>query len=418
MIYLKILRIFFKCVFILALLLDTAVFGVVIYLNGSISDNYKIKKGDGLTFNTAVPITAEYEGLKLSQTGKTEQIGEEFDVKLKAFGIIPFSTVNVEVVDELHVSVLGTPFGMKLYTDGVLVIDITTVETVSGSISPGEDAGVKKGDYILSADGKQVLTNEELSAAVAASGGNRIKLVIKRGGTPKTVYVTPALSKETNSYRIGLWVRDSSAGIGTLTFYSPATGIVCGLGHGVCDEDTGDLLELKNGEIVSAEIVSVEKGSSGSPGQLKGRFTYGTIGKIDCNSEKGVYSVLKGKLGFSRLAETALKQEVRDGDAQIFCTVDGREPQLYSCRIKKRSSAYLSATQNMTVTVTDPELLKLTGGIVQGMSGSPILQNGKLIGAVTHVLIDDPTTGYAIFAENMLKEAESTAGNAKVRKAS
>lgn len=418
MIYLKILRIFFKYVFILALLLDTAVFGVVIYLNGSISDNYKIKKGDGLTFNTAVPITAEYEGLKLSQTGKTEQIGEEFDVKLKAFGIIPFSTVNVEVVDELHVSVLGTPFGMKLYTDGVLVIDITTVETVSGSISPGEDAGVKKGDYILSADGRQVLTNEELSAAVAASGGNRIKLVIKRGGTQKTVYVTPALSKETNSYRIGLWVRDSSAGIGTLTFYSPATGIVCGLGHGVCDEDTGDLLELKNGEIVSAEIVSVEKGSSGSPGQLKGRFTYGTIGKIDCNSEKGVYSVLKGKLGFSRLTETALKQEVRDGDAQILCTVDGKEPQLYSCRIKKRSSAYLSATQNMTVTVTDPELLKLTGGIVQGMSGSPILQNGKLIGAVTHVLIDDPTTGYAIFAENMLKEAESTAGNAKVRKAS
>ncbi len=418
MIYLKILRIFFKCVFILALLLDTAVFGAVIYLNGSISDNYKIKKGDGLTFNTAVPITAEYEGLKLSQTGKTEQIGEEFDVKLKAFGIIPFSTVNVEVVDELHVSVLGTPFGMKLYTDGVLVIDITTVETVSGIISPGEDAGVKKGDYILSADGKQVLTNEELSAAVAASGGNRIKLVIKRGGTQKTVYVTPALSKETNSYRIGLWVRDSSAGIGTLTFYSPATGIVCGLGHGVCDEDTGDLLELKNGEIVSAEIVSVEKGSSGSPGQLKGRFTYSTIGKFDCNSEKGVYSVLKGKLGFSRLTETALKQEVKDGDAQILCTVDGREPQLYSCRIKKRSSAYLSATQNMTVTVTDPELLKLTGGIVQGMSGSPILQNGKLIGAVTHVLIDDPTTGYAIFAENMLKEAESTAGNAKVRKAS
>lgn len=414
----KILRIFFKCVFILALLFDIAVFGAVIYLNGSISDNYKIKKGDGLTFNTAVPITAEYEGLKLSQTDKTEQIGEEFDVKLKAFGIIPFSTVNVEVVDELHVSVLGTPFGMKLYTDGVLVIDITTVETVSGSISPGEDAGVKKGDYILSADGKQVLTNEELSTAVAASGGNRIKLVIKRGGTQKTVYVTPALSKETNSYRIGLWVRDSSAGIGTLTFYSPATGIVCGLGHGVCDEDTGDLLELKNGEIVSAEIVSVEKGSSGSPGQLKGKFTYGTIGKIDCNSEKGVYSVLKGKLGFSRLTETALKQEVRDGDAQILCTVDGREPQLYSCRIKKRSSAYLSATQNMTVTVTDPELLKLTGGIVQGMSGSPILQNGKLIGAVTHVLIDDPTTGYAIFAENMLKEAESTAGNAKVRKAS
>ena len=414
----KILRVFLKCVFILALLLDIAVFGAVIYLNGSISDDYKIKKGDGLTFNTAVPITAEYEGLKLSQTGKTEKIGEEFDVKLKAFGIIPFTTVNVEVVDELHVSILGTPFGMKLYTDGVLVIDITTVETASGSVCPGENAGVKKGDYILSADGKQVLTNEELSAAVAASGGNRIKLVIKRGGAQKTVYVTPALSKETDSYRIGLWVRDSSAGIGTLTFYSPATGVVCGLGHGVCDEDTGDLLELKNGELVSAEIISVEKGSSGSPGQLRGKFTYSTIGKFDCNSEKGVYSVLKGKLGFSRLTETALKQEVKDGEAQILCTVDGKEPKLYSCRVKKRSSAYLSATQNMTVTVTDPELLNITGGIVQGMSGSPILQNGKLIGAVTHVLIDDPTTGYAIFAENMLKEAENTAGNTRQKKAS
>lgn len=402
----KFARVLAKSVFYIILALDIAVFSMIAYLDITVSDDYKIKKGDPLTIDSAVPITAVYEGTKLSASGKTENIGEEFNVELKAFGIIPFSTVSVEVVDELQVAVLGTPFGMKLYTEGVLVIDMTDVETEKGNINPAKDAGIMKGDYIVSVDGRKISTNEELSAAVEASAGNEMKFEIKRGGKTKIICFCAALSKETNSYKIGLWVRDSSAGIGTLTFYSPATGVVCGLGHGVCDEDTEELLKLDSGELVTAEIISVEKGSSGSPGQLKGKFTYGSIGAIDLNSECGVFSFLKGRLNLSNLTEIALKQEVKDGDAQLLCTVNGETPKLFSCSIKKKNSAYLSPTKNLIVTVTDKELLNLTGGIVQGMSGSPILQNGKLVGAVTHVLIDDPTSGYGIFAENMLKTAQ------------
>ncbi len=403
----KFARVLTKSVFYIILALDIAVFSMIAYLNITVSDDYKIKKGDPLTIDSAVPITAVYQGTRLSGNSKPENIGEEFNVELKAFGIIPFSTVSVEVVDELQVAVLGTPFGMKLYTEGVLVIDMTDVETENGNVNPAKDAGIIKGDYIVSVDGMKIGTNEELSAAVEASAGNEMKFEIKRDGKTKIIRFCAVLSKETNSYKIGLWVRDSSAGIGTLSFYSPATGVVCGLGHGVCDEDTEELLELNSGELVTAEIISVEKGSAGSPGQLKGKFTNGTIGAIDLNSEDGIFSLLKGELNLSNLTEIALKQEIKDGEAQLLCTVNGDSPKLYSCTVKKRNSAYLSPTQNLIVTVTDSELLNLSGGIVQGMSGSPIIQNGKLIGAVTHVLIDDPTSGYGIFAENMLKTAQS-----------
>ncbi|MGN0451659.1 MAG: SpoIVB peptidase [Acutalibacteraceae bacterium] len=402
----KFMRVLSKSVFFIFLIFDIFIFSVIAYLDRTVSENYKIKRGDVLSFETSVPITAVYEGTRLSQSGKTDNVGEEFNVDLKAFGIIPFSTVSVEVVDELHVAVLGTPFGMKLYTEGVLVIDLTAVETAHGNLNPAESAGIKKGDYIVSVDGKKVTTNEELSAAVEASAGNEMRFEIKRNGKTKIIRFCAAVSKETGSYKIGLWVRDSSAGIGTLTFYSPATGVVCGLGHGVCDEDTGEVLELNSGELVSAEIIAVEKGSSGTPGQLKGKFTYNTLGAIDCNAENGVYSFLKGTINLSNLTEITLKQEIKDGDAQILCTVGGNAPKLYSCRVKKRTSSYLSPTQNLLITITDEELLNLTGGIVQGMSGSPVLQNGKLIGAVTHVLIDDPTSGYGIFAENMLTTAK------------
>ena len=407
MIVLKFARNLTKWVFFIILTLDIAVFSMIAYLNVTVSNNYKIKKGDPLTFDAFVPITAVYEGSKLSGSEKTDSISDEFKVELKAFGMIPFSTVSVEVVDELNVAVLGTPFGMKLYTEGVLVIDMTEVKTENGNVNPAKDAGIEIGDYIVSVDGRKISTNEELGAAVEASAGNEMKLEIKRNGKTKIIRFCAVLSKETNSYKVGLWVRDSSAGIGTLTFYSPATGVVCGLGHGVCDEDTEELLKLDSGELVTAEIISVEKGSSGSPGQLKGKFTYSSIGVIDLNSECGVFSLLKGRLNLSNLTEIALKQEVKDGDAQLLCTVNGETPKLFSCSIKKKNSAYLSPTKNLIVTVTDKELLNLTGGIVQGMSGSPILQNGKLVGAVTHVLIDDPTSGYGIFAENMLKTAQS-----------
>ena len=402
----KVLRIISKTVFFIFLLADIAVFSLIFYLGKTVDKDYKIKKGDALGISSPITVTAEYDGARLSQADYRHSMGDSFEVDLKVFGVIPFSTVNVEVVDEMYVVVLGNPFGMKLYTEGVLVIDTTDVDTENGNVNPAIKAGIKKGDYIVSVDGENIYTNEDIASAVEASNGKEMNFEILRNGKKMNFRFCAEKSKETGTYRIGLWVRDSSAGIGTLTFYSPVTGVVCGLGHGICDEDTGTLMQLNSGELVSAEIISVSKGSVGSPGELKGKFTYDKIADISVNSENGVYGKLYGNIDMSNLTEIALKQEVKDGPAQILCTVNGEKPKLYSCNIKIRSSSYLSATQNLIVTVTDKELLEATGGIVQGMSGSPILQNGKLVGAVTHVLVDDPTSGYGIFAENMLETAQ------------
>lgn len=414
----KVARFFVKMFFVFAFILSVLIFTAIFYLQNNISDDYKIRKGEGLIINSNIPVTAEFDGTELSQSNRGLNVGDNYKVNLKAFGIIPFSTVNVEVVDEMYVAVLGRPFGMKLYTEGVLVIELSTVETENGEKSPAKQAGLKLGDYILSVNGEKITTNEDLSKIVEKSGGEKLKFLVSRKNKRIYINVTPVKSKETGGYKIGVWVRDSSAGIGTLTFYSPTSNVICGLGHGICDEDTDALLKLDKGEIVDAGILSVEKGEVGSPGQLNGRFGLNTLGKIKLNTNCGVYSTPQKNVSYSYLTEVALKNEITDGTAQILCTVEGDTPKLYDCKIKVRVSAYHSKTQNMLVTVTDNTLLEITGGIVQGLSGAPILQNGKLIGAVTHVLVDDPTTGYGIFAENMLETAQSVTEDNKLKEAS
>lgn len=402
----KIARLISKTVFFITLTLDIAIFASLIYLNQNIGEDFRIKKGDTLSIDSPLPVTAVYNGSQLTAR-HTDGAQNQFDVDLKMFGIIPFSTASVQVVDELQVVVLGNPFGMKLYTEGVLVVDMTDIETENSTENPAKKAGIKKGDYVLSVNGESLSTNEDLVDIVENSAGEELTFKILRGKKKFTVKLRAVLSKESGTYKIGLWVRDSSAGIGTLTFYSPTTNVICGLGHGICDEDTGELLKLDTGEIVTAEIFAVEKGESGEPGKLKGRFTEKTLGEIKLNCSGGVYSEFSGDLAISKLIEVALKSDIQNGAAQIYCTVDGTTPRLYDCKVSIKSGNFNSATQNMIVTVTDPVLLEATGGIVQGLSGSPLLQNGKLIGAVTHVLVDDPTKGYAIFAENMLQNAQS-----------
>ena len=414
----KVARFFVKLLFGLAFSICILIFTAIFYLQNNISDDYKIRRGEGLVINSNIPVTAEFDGTELSQSNARFNVGDNYRVNLKAFGIIPFSTVSVEVVDEMYVAVLGQPFGMKLYTEGVLVIELSTVETESGEKSPAKQAGLKLGDYILSVNNENITTNEDLSEIVEKSGGEKLKFSVLRKNKKIYINVTPVMSKETGGYKIGVWVRDSSAGIGTLTFYSPTSNIICGLGHGICDEDTDTLLKLDKGEIVDAEILSVEKGEVGSPGQLNGKFGINTLGKIKLNSNCGVYSIPKKDISYSYITEVALKNEITDGSAQILCTVEGDTPKLYDCKIKVRVSAYHNKTQNMLVTVTDQALLEATGGIVQGLSGSPVIQNGKLVGAVTHVLVDDPTRGYAIFAENMLETAQQVADEKALKDAS
>ncbi len=413
----KLLRILSKILFFLLLILDIAIFGAVFYLTDYIGEDFKIKKGESLNINSPLPVTAVYNGSQVDASLTSNQLGY-FNVDLKMFGIIPFSTAQVQVVDRMQVVVLGRPFGMKLYTKGVLVVDTTDVPTEQGNLNPAKIGGIQVGDYILSVNSKKISTNEDLLQMVENSQGERLEFEISRNGKRMKIYLTPVISKENGQYKIGIWVRDSSAGIGTLTFYSPLTNIICGLGHGVCDSDTGELLNLESGEMVKAEIYDVEKGEKGTAGQLKGRLTTETLGDILLNCEGGVYSVATGKLGFESLTEIALKSEVKNGKAQILCTVDGAEPQLYDCKISVKKGNFNAKTQNMIISVTDERLLAATGGIVQGLSGSPILQNGKLVGAITHVLIDDPTKGYGIFAENMLETAQSVAEEQKLKDAS
>lgn len=407
----------FKILSAVMLVLCSFVFVSVYYLSNSVDDVYKINRGQELQIDSFVPVTAVYNGAKMSQSNDNYLVGESYKVDLKIFGVIPFSTVDVEVVDDNYVAVLGNPFGMKIYTDGVLVIESTDIATQNGSVNPAVQAGIRLGDYIKSVNGQKITCNEELSQAVLESNGEKLNFEVVRDGKTFNTTVTPVLDSASSLYRIGIWVRDSSAGIGTLTFYSPSTDVICGLGHGICDSDTETLLNIDNGELVCADIVEVEKGSAGSPGALKGKFTYDNLADIALNSETGVYGFLNDDITTANLTEIAHKQDVSKGEAQILCTVNGDTPKLYSCEIKKCNYGE-SDTQNLVVTITDPELLNITGGIVQGMSGSPILQDGKLVGALTHVLVDDSKTGYGIFAENMLETAQGVAKKNKLKDAS
>lgn len=411
----KVLNIIVKTVFGIFAFLSAVTFVLIVIVGQNISENYKINKSEKLKFNTIVPVTAEYSGAEKSTVSSNPNV---YKVDLKIFGLIPFSSTTVQVVDKMQVAVLGTPFGMKMYTDGVLVVQTEEISAAGGKINVAEKAGLKVGDYIRTVNGKQITCNEDLLKMVADGGGKTMNFTVVRNEKTKKIKITPLADSESGEYHIGIWVRDSSAGIGTLTFYSPYNNVICGLGHEICDVDTGETLSLDSGEMVNANIVAYDKASKGEIGELKGSFTYETLSKVLINKSNGIYGFLSGNIAVSNLTEIAHKQDVKNGKAQVLTTIRGKTPQLYSCEITLKENAYKKSIQNFSVKITDDELLALTGGIVQGMSGSPVLQNGRLIGAITHVLVDDPTTGYAIFAENMLETAQSVANENKLKDAS
>lgn len=297
----------------------------------------------------------------------------------------------------------GMPFGVKFYTEGVNVVGISEVEVGNGKKeNPAALAGLKEKDTILKVNGVLLNGAAELTEAIESSGGKPLKLLVRRGGREFETVVTPVLCPAESRYKTGIWVRDSGAGIGTVTFILPETGAFAGLGHGICDGDTGELIAMRRGAVSDVTITSVVRGAPGTPGELKGYFNAGKVGSLLGNSACGVWGV------FSELPECSgeplpvgLRSDVEEGDAYILCTLDNNKTCAYDVKISNVNRDAASS-KCFTVTVTDPDLLAVTGGIVQGMSGSPIIQNGKLVGAVTHVLINDPTVGYGIFLENML----------------
>ena len=409
--YKRIFSAFYSVIFIVT----AFVLALISYYSVSLNSGYKVIEGKPLEFASEKFVVASFNTTNVS--AQKMGVKTNYTVDLKLFGIFPIKSTNVQVVDNNYVEVLGTPFGIKIYTEGVMVVGVSEVSTEGKSVSPSKDAGIVVGDTIISIDSVNVYSNNQVMNIISDSSGKTLNFKILRNGQTLNLKVTPVLSAQTGTYRAGLWVRDSSAGIGTLTFYSPNEQVICGLGHAICDVDTGEMLKLHSGELVSAKIISVNKGQSGAPGELVGQFNPQLISTLNANEQSGVYGICNLSLNACKnLMPIALKQEIVNGDAQILTTVDSNEPKLYSCKISISNSSAKSV-QNLIVTVTDDELLKTTGGIVQGMSGSPIIQNGKLVGAVTHVLVDDPTKGYGIFAENMLETAQSVA-NEELKEAS
>lgn len=296
---------------------------------------------------------------------------------------------------------LGSPFGIKMYTEGALVVGFSEITTENGKSSPGYAAGIRKGDSIISINGEKITSNENMAQIVERSNGAELLVKYKRSGAVYTVTVTPVLQTD-GIWKIGVWIRDSTAGIGTVTFIDPATGYFGGLGHGICDVDTAQLMPLRKASVYDVTIDSVVAGKKGDPGELCGRFTSSKVtGDILLNANNGVYGKLYGDFTGYRAYPVASYAEIVTGPATVITTVDGITPKEYSVKIEK-ISGNSEGEKNFLIRITDESLLDITNGIVQGMSGSPIIQNGKIIGAVTHVLINDPAKGYGIYIGNMI----------------
>ncbi len=357
-----------------------------------------------ISLSLPLPATAVPQDTLAADTGQT-QTG--YDATVKLFGIIPIGSTRVSLTQPDQVIVGGTFFGIKIMAQGVLVVDFRDVETKEGNQNPAKEAGVCQGDLVLAVNDRSVTTNSQLQSLVANCEGKPIRLLIQRDGKTQTLTLQPVLSSD-GSYRIGMWVRDSTAGLGTMTFYHPATNTYGGLGHAVCDTDTGKPLTVLTGEIVTAQVDSIQKGRTGTAGEIRGSIISNRpLGSLTVNSSCGVFGTVNTLPENGKLVAVAYKQEVKEGDAVLITSVEG-QPKEYACTIEKVVLKE-TTTRNLVIRITDQELLEQTGGIIQGMSGSPILQNGKLVGAVTHVFVNDPTAGYGVFAETMLESAITAA---------
>lgn len=326
-------------------------------------------------------------------------------------GAIPLRKVTVSVIPELRVVPGGQSIGVKLRSAGVLVVGHYLVPHGDRPLSPGREAGVRVGDVITAIDGTTVQSVGDVEKQVRAAGlsGRPIVLKLARGSDQVQVTLRPARDKD-GQYRLGLYIRDTAAGVGTLTFYDPKTRRFGALGHVISDVDTRQPIRVGGGVIVPSDVTSIDKGSSGEPGQKRATLVdeSRTLGKIEKNTPFGIFGTLTETpepVLFREPIPIALAEEVREGPAEMLTVVEGRKVERFSIEIVSVSAQRFPATKSMVIRVTDPRLLAKTGGIVQGMSGSPIIQNGKLVGAVTHVFVNDPTTGYGVFIEWMLRDA-------------
>lgn len=299
----------------------------------------------------------------------------------------------------------GIPFGVKFFTDGITVVGFSDVDTDSENKSPAYNAGIRENDVIISVNNAAVSSVDDFISAAEKSQGNSIEVGYKRLGKVYSASFSPVLSKSDNKYKTGMWIKDSTAGIGTITYVIPETRAFAGLGHSICDSSTGEILKLTKGVVMDVEVSGIEKSTPGTPGELKGSFSSDKIGTLSENTSEGIYGVfseIPESLSEDDIIEVADRGDVKEGAALIRCTVEDGKTDEYEVNLSQINFDE-DSNKNYVIEVTDQRLIEKTGGIVQGMSGSPIIQNGKLVGAVTHVFISDPKKGYGISIENMLE---------------
>ncbi len=396
------------------------------YYKGCVPEEIRIIIGEEETLSFRLPISAKIEGesigvLEVNRKPLNKesisidlsdeimmQASEETGavMELKLFGLIPLKKVEIQAVTPESVIVGGSAIGIKMETNGVLVLGTASVTGMDKRTYQPAENRLKSGDYIIKINDTTIVEKEDLMRILKESDGSELCIRVRRGKGETEVAVTPVLTAD-GSYKIGTWVRDDTQGIGTLT-YITMDGEFGALGHGITDIDTGVVMEVGHGDCYDAEIIRVVKGEPGEPGELSGVIHSSEeerLGSVRVNTTQGIFGTVKEGIVNRRsgtVMEIGLKQEVKKGKAEVYCEINGTVNS-YEIEIEKVDYADKNHTKGLVIKITDDELLEKTGGIVQGMSGSPIVQNGKLIGAVTHVLVNDPTRGYGIFIENMLQ---------------
>lgn len=361
--------------------------------------NGNVLSGDKLKLSLSSPIKIE-----TSNDGKV-------DLDFKLLGFIPLKHVTISVIPQIDVIPGGQPLGVKLTTKGVMVVGISEVDCIDGKqYSPSSEGGIKVGDVIMKINDISVKDGEHVSKLINFCNGENLKLTVLRKDREFETSIKPVKSKEDNQYKVGAWIRDSTAGVGTLTFYCPSNNSYGALGHPITDVDTGVMLTVDSGRIVPSKIISVQPGVRGKPGELRGLFIDSEIelGNIEKNTVCGIYGKALKKLEnnvYDKPIPVGLRSQVKVGPAKILTTINGSDVKAYDIVIEKLTNQSKPNPKSMVIRVTDQELLQKTGGIVQGMSGSPIIQDGRLVGAVTHVFINRPDMGYGIYIEWMLEEA-------------
>ncbi len=388
------------------------IFILIIYIYvcniSMLPNNIILMQGEALNLNTFLGINIKNSNVVTASSNLNNSIVEEtgkMELKLNLFNLFSVKDVTVNVIPKTTVVPLGKAIGMKLYTEGVLVVGMSEIE----GKKPYENSGIETGDKIIEINNIEISNTDELIQCVNNSNGSNIEIkYINDKNEEEVANILPAKTSN-NEYKLGLWVRDAAAGVGTITFYEPSTGEFGALGHGINDVDTYELIDIANGELVNTNIIDIVKGERGSPGEIRGIIEgERTIGSISKNTSFGVYGnvldTTKLSINKNNELEVANRSEIKTGKAQIMCELENGKVQNYEIEIQKIFLENNSDNKSMLIKVTDEKLIEKTGGIIQGMSGAPIIQNGKFIGAVTHVLVNDPQMGYAVFGDLMIKQ--------------